>query len=163
MLYTNPVHDNMLSLYCPRANQKRCYIFAACRHRTKEPSRVKMAACGWGGCGARLRISVAKKDLYETTKQWLHRKQYFPHSIYIFVLFGSKRWRLYTSWFTRCPGPRNSSMTGICCGRGKEAFNQYSCTGCGTRAFCVIADTLEVFGSVQNLVLYICFVALNLA
>lgn len=27
--------------------------------------------------------------------------------------FGLTQWHLYTSWFTRCPGPRISSMTGI--------------------------------------------------
>ena len=60
----NPISCNTVPVSAPGpTNQQGCYMCAH-QHRKKKPARVKMAACGWGGCGSKLVSFAIKKVIW---------------------------------------------------------------------------------------------------
>lgn len=72
-------------------------------------NRVKMAACGWGGCIFQL-FGCFRRRKHTLSNLTRKEKRKAPHKI---IYPGPSPWRPFTSWFTRYPGPKTSLMTGI--------------------------------------------------
>lgn len=128
-------------------SNQRSGSMCAHQHREEAGRRVKMAACGWEGWGLHSRLFFPpSNDSYEATNVQQSKSSNFHIFPTRVCDFGLTQWHPYTSWFTRCPGPRISSMTGILL-RPVEtrAFTRYFCPSYVVRGWCCCVSGVMFF------------------
>lgn len=121
------IFDYCLPVFLLGANRVRFYTFPVCASGpTSAPvpcalinTEKKLAGeLRWRHVGEKAGIYtrgffLPSNDSYEA----IYVQQSKSNDFHVFHTrvcdFGLTQWHLYTSWFTRCPGPRISSMTGI--------------------------------------------------